>query len=97
MSQSAEMRTIDPHPEGLTPAQEHLADLLFTTKTVAPVRRRTANPDGTYSFEKVSRPTSPVDFAQPGEFALKIHETRPDAPLSPIYVNLREMPEELVD
>ena len=97
MSQPIEMRAQDPHPEGLSSAQERLADLLFTTKTVAPVRRRTTNPDGSFSFEKVSRPTSPVDFAQPGEFALKIHETRPDAPLSPIYVNLREMPEELVD
>lgn len=89
--------TNNPHPEGLTEAQEALADMLFTTKTIAPVRRRSQNPDGTYSFEKVSRPTSPVDFAQPGEFALKIHETHPDAPLSPIYVNLRQMPEELID
>ena len=86
-----------PHPEGLTEAQEMLADMLFTTKTVAPVRRRSQSPDGAYSFEKVSRPTSPVDFALPGEFALKIHETHPDAPLSPIYVNLRQMPEELID
>lgn len=31
-----------------------------------------------------------IKFAsKPGEFKLKLHETQPDAPLSPIYLNLR--------
>lgn len=85
------------HPEGLSDAQEGLAGLLFDTKIVAPVTRRAVNPDGTYSFNKVERPTAPIDFAQDGEFALKLHETTPEAPLSPVYINLRNLPEEVLD
>ncbi|KXK10167.1 MAG: Orotate phosphoribosyltransferase [Microgenomates bacterium OLB23] len=80
------------HPEGLTSAQEKLADLLFTTKTRAKVRRRSGAP-GAWEFVQIERDTSPVDFAQEGEFVLKLHETQPDAPLSPIYFNLRNLPE----
>jgi len=29
-----------------------------------------------------------------GQFKLKLHETQPDAPLSPIYLNIRQLPEE---
>lgn len=85
------------HPEGLTEAQEKLASLMFDTKTVAPVKRRIELPDGGYKFEQVERPTAPLDFAQPGEFALKLHETQPDAPLSPVYINLRKLPQEIID
>lgn len=85
------------HPEGLTPAQESLAHVLFDTKTQAKVRRRITLPDGQYQFADVVRPTSPIDFAQPGEFALKLHEKTPHAPLFPIYINLRNLPEEVLD
>ena len=84
------------HPEGLTKDQEILADMLFETKQMAPVTRRFGEP-GNYRFEKNERLTSPIDFAQEGEFALKLHEKDPDALLSPIYVNLRNLPESLVD
>lgn len=84
------------HPEGLTVNQEILANMLFETKQVASVTRRFGE-SGNYRFEKNERPTSPIDFAQEGEFALKMHENQPDAPLSPIYVNLRNLPEGLVD
>ena len=86
----------DNHPEGLTENQEILADLLFETKQIAPVTRRFGEP-GNYRFEKIERPTSPIDFAQEGEFALKMHENQPDAPLSPIFVNIRNLPESLVN
>src|SRR4030043_1273280 len=84
------------HPEGLTDVQEQLAGLLFDAKIVAPVTRRTTNLDGTYSFSKVERPTAPIDFAQEGEFALKLHELHPEAPLSPVYINLRNLPENVL-
>jgi len=86
------------HPEGLTDTQEKLADLLIETKIQAKVRRRCKLPDGTYQFPEVIRNTSPIDFPQdPGEFVLKLHEHNPSAPLSPIYINLRNLPEEVLD
>src|SRR5690349_8933839 len=54
-------------------------------------------PDGTYEFYKIERPTAPIDFAQEDEFALKLHERKPDAPLSPVYINLRNLPPEVLD
>lgn len=84
-------------PEGLTFQQERLAGLLFDTKINAPVNRRKVLPGGGFSFYKIERLTSPVDFAQEGEFALKLHEKQPDAPLSPVYINLRNLPEQVLD
>jgi|SRR3989344_4123138 len=84
----------DPHPERLTPNQEILADMLFETKQMAPVTRRMGE-SGNYKFEKVERLTSPIDFARENEFALKLHENQPDAPLSPVYINLRNLPGEV--
>ncbi|MBI2593040.1 hypothetical protein HYW44_00140 [Candidatus Daviesbacteria bacterium] len=82
----------------LTKLQQELADLLFNTKIEAKVIRRLQNPDGTYYLEETKRPTSPIDFAQSeGEFALKIHEVKPEAPLSPIYVSLRNLPENVLE
>lgn len=81
----------------LTKSQQELADLLLNTKIDAKVIRKKQKADGTYYLEETHRSTSPIDFAQdPGEFALKIHEVKPDAPLSPIYVNLRNLPEEVL-
>lgn len=87
----------DKHPEGLTFSQEILAYLLFETKQIAPVRRRITT-DGGYKFETIERLTSPIDFPQDeGEFALKMHEKQTDAPLSPIYINLRNLPENVLN
>lgn len=81
----------------LTPKQQELANLLFNTKTHAKVRRRKKNPDGSYEFYYVIRDTSPVDFrVDPGEFAFVHHEKNPRSPLSPIIINLRNMPVELI-
>lgn len=81
----------------LTKSQQELADLLLSTKIEAKVIKRKQKADGSYYLEEGSRPTSPIDFAkEEGEFALKIHEVKPDAPLSPIYVNLRNLPEEVL-
>ncbi|PJE63896.1 hypothetical protein COU89_00800 [Candidatus Roizmanbacteria bacterium CG10_big_fil_rev_8_21_14_0_10_45_7] len=33
-----------------------------------------------------------IDFAQEGEFAIKEHDFNPEAPLSPLYINLRNLP-----
>ncbi|HPD44935.1 MAG TPA: phosphoribosyltransferase family protein [Candidatus Woesebacteria bacterium] len=80
----------------MTENQKKLADLLIATKTEAKVRRREQLVDGSYRFYEVVRPTSPIDFAREGEFALKLHEKNPTAPLSPIYINLRNLPEDLL-
>lgn len=82
----------------MTNQQEKLAELLFTTKIIAPVGRRQTLLNGSYKLYKKERPTSPIDFAQTDEeFALKLHETKPDAPLSPIYINLRNLPETVLN
>lgn len=81
----------------LTKSQQELADLLLNTKIEAKVIRRKQKEDGSYYLEESSRQTSPIDFAkEEGEFALKVHEVKPEAPLSPIYVNLRNLPEEVL-
>lgn len=81
----------------LTQSQEELAKLLLNTKIEAKVIRRKQHDDGSYYLEEGSRQTSPIDFTQdPGEFALKVHEVNINAPLSPIYVNLRNLPEEVL-
>lgn len=82
----------------LTKSQQELADLLFNTQTAAKVRRRKQNPDSSYEFYLITRDTSPIDFrVDEGEFVFKHHEQFPDAPLSPMYVNLRSLPQNLVD
>ncbi len=84
--------------DNLSLPQQELADLLFNTKTQAKVRRRKQNHDGSYEFYLITRDTSPVDFrVSPEEFVFKHHEQFPDAPLSPMYVNLRSLPENLVE
>lgn len=80
----------------MTESQKKLADLLINTKTHAKVRRKKQNPDGTYEFYYVIRDTSPIDFRiDPSEFAFVHHEKHPEAPLSPILVNLRNLPDTL--
>lgn len=81
----------------LTQSQQELADLLLNTKIEAKVIRRKQRKDGSFFLEEGSRQTSPIDFAkEEGEFALKVHEININAPLSPIYVNLRNLPEEVL-
>lgn len=81
----------------MTESQKKLADLLWKTKIKAKVRRRRQLPDGSYEFYLVIRDTRPIDFrVDPGEFVFKHHEKTPEAPLSPIYINLRNLPENLV-
>lgn len=81
----------------LTLDQQKLADMLIETKTQAKVRRRKQNPDGSYEFFHIIRKTSPVDFSiDSSEFAFVYHEKNPSAPLSPIIINLRNLPENLV-
>lgn len=81
----------------LTKSQQELADMLLNTKMEAKVIRRKQKENGSYYLEETYRLTSPIDFSQnPEEFALKIHEVKPELPLSPIYVNLRNLPEELL-
>lgn len=98
-----EKRGLTAHPEGLTETQEGLANLLFDTKTQAKVGRRREVRDEAgkllrYELYTVVRDTSPIDFpVNNEEFALKLHETRPEAPLSLIYINLRNLPENLYE
>lgn len=82
----------------MTEPQKKLADLLWNTKTHAKVRRRQKLPDGSFDFYLVERDTRPIDFrVDPGEFVFKHHEQTPDAPLSPMYINLRNLPENLIE
>lgn len=79
-------------------SQKKLADLLWKTKTHTKVRRRKQLLDGNYDFYLVERDTRPIDFrVDPGEFVFKHHEKIPGAPLSPMYINLRNLPENLVE
>lgn len=82
----------------LTKSQQELADLLLNTKIEAKVIKRKKKGDGTFFLEEGSRPTSPIDFSQSeDEFALKVHEVNINAPLSPVYVNLRNLPENVLE
>lgn len=82
----------------MTKSQKKLADLLWQTQIKAKVRRRKQLPDGAYEFYLVVRDTRPIDFrVDPGEFVFKHHEKTPGAPLSPMYINLRNLPENLVE
>ncbi|TSC66766.1 MAG: uridine 5'-monophosphate synthase-like [Microgenomates group bacterium Gr01-1014_80] len=81
----------------LSVAQQALAEMLLETNTQAKVVRRYSNGNGKFTFEEIIRETHPIDFTvHPGEFVLKIHDKKPDAPLSPFYISLRNLPEELL-
>lgn len=81
-----------------TSAQSKLADLLITTPIHADVGFREHNPDGSFRISKETIETHPFAFTPNPEryFALKLHETKPDSPLSPYYVNLRNLPDSLL-
>ncbi|HLC87827.1 MAG TPA: phosphoribosyltransferase family protein [Patescibacteria group bacterium] len=80
----------------LTKSQQKLADLLLDTKTHTKVRRRRFGQDDEVEFYYVERDTSPIDFREnEEEFAFVHHEQNPTAPLSPVKVNLRKMPDSL--
>jgi len=91
------------HPEGLTPEQEILIDMLFTTEIEAPIGKIRILSDGKPEYYKVTRKTTPIAFAQSDdEFALVNHREQikreePLSPLSPIYINLRKLPREVYD
>ncbi len=81
----------------LSVAQQALAEMFLETNIRAKVLRRYSNGDGKYTFEEIIRDTHPIDFpVHPGEFAIKIHDKNPGAPLTPIYISLRNLPEELL-
>lgn len=76
----------------LTHFQKQTLDLMWSTQTVAKVNRLYLEGDQAH-IVPVERPTRPIDFAvDPHEFALKLHEKNPYDPLSPYYVNLRNLP-----
>ena len=87
------------HPEGLTPNQEILAAMFLDTKTAGKARKRYQNSDGSYRFEEVSRPMAIIDFAiDDFEFAITEHiKGDPSAPLSPMYINLRNLNDEVLN
>lgn len=81
----------------LTKLHIALIDQFLTTKTKAKVLRRKLKRNGEYEFYEHIRETSPIDFpVNDEEFAIKVHEKNPNAPLSPIYVNMRNLPADLI-
>ncbi len=87
------------NPEGLTLPQEELLGALFTTKTLGKVTRRFQNSDGTFRFETSQENINIVAFAKDPEheFAITEHiEGDPAAPLSPFFVNLRNLTPEIL-
>lgn len=85
-------------PEGLNTNQGMLADLYSSTKVLADTGRRRTLPGGGYELYKAPRLVAILDFArEKGEFTLKKHENNPELPLSPYYVNQRNMPENVLD
>lgn len=81
----------------LSIAQQALAETLIETNIEAKVLRRHSDGNGGFTFEEIVRQTHPFDFpTHPGEFAMKIHDKNPAAPLSPFYISLRNLPEELL-
>lgn len=49
---------------------------MWVTSTVAKVSRRFSDEDGTFNFDHINRLTHPIDFANDGEFVLKLHEKK---------------------
>lgn len=86
------------HPEGLTSIQERLVETLFTTKTLGKVTRRFLNLDGSFSFVTAEEQINIIAFAKDSEheFALKVHDKEPNAPLSPFFINLRNLDENVL-
>lgn len=81
----------------LSPQQRELLDVLWDTTVEIPITRR-EEIAGTYRFYSVTRATRPIDFrVHQGEFVFKLHESRPDALLSPVKVNFRNLPDILVN
>jgi orotate phosphoribosyltransferase len=81
----------------LSVAQQALAETLLETNIDAKVVRRFSDGNGGFKFEESIRSLHPFDFpVHEGEFAMKIHDKQPDAPLSPFYISLRNLPEELL-
>lgn len=81
-----------PSPD-LTVEAQALINFYLYTATSALIRAVRLREDGSKNLEEYVRGTHPIDFAQlPGEFALDGHKDNIDFPLSPAYINLREMP-----
>lgn len=71
---------------------EHTLDLMWETQNPTKVNQLHWDGDKPkiVTMEKLMRP---IDFTtNPHEFALKIHQKDPHAPLSPYYFNLRNLP-----
>lgn len=78
----------------LNPNQRELLDLFFETEISDDILRRETLPGGRFRLFTTTRLTRPFDFpVDETEFALKIHESeKPDAPLSPFYINPKNLP-----
>lgn len=78
----------------LTPKQQETAIHLFKTRTFAKVTRRRDLGNGNYELYTFEREMGIVDFpVNDEEFALTAHRDNITAPLSKIYVNLRNLSE----
>jgi orotate phosphoribosyltransferase len=84
-------------PATLSLLQQQLADAFATTLVKGKVIRRYPTKSGSVKFREYSRKIHIIDFSKhPGEFIFKHHEKDPQAPSSPIMVNMRNIPEGLL-
>ncbi len=84
--------------EGLTKNQAKFVDMLFETRVEAPIGRRKTNPDGSFVFTKKPEQVSVFQIAPDAAhgFVQAIHEENPEAPLSPFYISMRNLPPEFI-
>lgn len=85
----------DLSPEGFTRSQQELADQLIRATVIGKKSRKNPETGKLETFKDIPMPL--VVFAQDKfEFGLKLHETKPEAPLSPYFLNFRNLPDNVL-
>lgn len=84
------------HPEGMTPNQERLLDLMFTRAIHVRSQMGRDTSEGREFYEETYG--SAFSVAKPGTgFIFKHHETHPEAPPAPFKINLRNLKPETLE
>lgn len=84
------------HPEGMTPNQEKLLDLMFTRAIQVNSQMGRDTSEGREFYQESFG--SAFSVAKPGTgFVFKHHEANPEAPLAPFKINLRNLRPETLE